>query len=108
MREFNARGVTVTAVPASVSTAVQVAAERAVLVRLEADCNVPLAAFAEPRGEVLRLRVLLADLDGERVLRAEGEAPPSDAAALGLRVAEEILAAGGDALLEELRREAIG
>ncbi len=94
------------AVLTDAGTAAQVAAERAVLVRLEADCNVPLAALAEPRGELLRLRVLLADLDGVRVLRAEGEAPPSDAAALGRRVAEALLAAGGDALLEELRCEA--
>ncbi len=85
--------------------AVQVAAERAVLVRLDADCNVPLAALAEPRGELLRLRTMLADPNDGRTLHAEGEAPPSEAAVLGLRVAEELLAAGGAALLERLRSE---
>jgi len=95
------------AVLTDADTAVQAAAERAVLQRLEADCNVPLAAFAEPQGERLLLRTMLADPNDGRILRAEGEAPPSEAAALGLRVAEELLAAGGAALVAGLRREAL-
>ena len=42
----------------------------------------------------------------ERVLRAEEEAPAADALALAERVAERLLADGGDALLAELRAEA--
>lgn len=89
------------------NTAVQVAAERAVLRRLNADCNVPLAAFAEPRGERLWLRAMLADPNDGRTLRAEGEAPPSEAVDLGTRVAEELIAGGGAALVERIRREAL-
>jgi hydroxymethylbilane synthase len=89
------------------ATAERVAAERAVLVRLGADCNVPLAAYAEPsaRGG-LRLRALLAAGDGARILRAEVEGPPAEAARLGERAAESILRAGGEALLAQLRAEA--
>jgi hydroxymethylbilane synthase len=88
-------------------TAVRFAAERAVLVRLGGDCNVPLAAFAEhTAGGGLRLRALLAASDGAKILRAECEGTPAQAAALGTRAAEAILRDGGDALLEQLRREA--
>ena len=89
-------------------TAECVIAERAVLVRLGADCNVPLAAYAEqtPRG-TLRLRALLAASDGARILRAELEGAPSEAAALGTRAAEQILREGGQALLAQLRAEAL-
>ena len=85
-----------------------VSAERAVLVRLGADCNVPLAAYAQhtPRG-TLRLRALLAASDGARILRAELEAAPSEAAALGTRAAEQILREGGRELLAQLRAEAL-
>jgi hydroxymethylbilane synthase len=86
-------------------TAVQAIAERGVLMRLEADCNVPLAAFAEPTPGGVRLRALLADTDGERVSRAEAEGAAEEAEALGARVAEALLADGGAALLDELRAE---
>jgi hydroxymethylbilane synthase len=89
------------------ATAERVTAERAVLIRLGADCNVPLAAYAEhtSRG-TLRLRALLAARNGLRVLRAEVEGPPAEAARLGVRAAEVILQSGGEALLAELRAEA--
>ena len=90
------------------ATAVRWAAERAVLVRLGADCNVPLAAYAEltARG-TLRLRALLAATGGTRILRAELEGAPAEAAQLGARAAEAILREGGEALLAQLRAEAL-
>ncbi len=90
------------------ATEVCVTAERAVLVRLGADCNVPLGAFAEhtPRG-TLRLRALLAASDGARLLRAELEGAPEEAVALGTRAAEQILREGGRELLAQLRAEAL-
>ncbi len=83
-------------------------AERAVLVRFGADCNVPLAAYAQitPRG-TLHLRALLAASDGTRILRAEIEGEASEAAALGTRAAEQILREGGQELLAQLRAEAL-
>jgi hydroxymethylbilane synthase len=89
------------------ATAACFAAERAVLIRLGADCNVPLAAYAEltPQG-TLRLRALLAAGDGSQCLRAQQEGDPAQAAELGTRAAEAILRAGGLALLSRLRAEA--
>jgi hydroxymethylbilane synthase len=84
------------------ATARALAAERAFLLRLAGDCNVPLAALAEPgAGGALRLRGLVASPDGSRVLRAEGEGREPEA--LGREVAEKLLAQGAAALLEALR-----
>jgi len=88
-----------------VPTRAQATAERGVLERLGADCNVPLAAFSEPVEEVLRLRTCIAHPSGAPILRAEGRAAPEDAAALGRRLAEELLSAGGEALLMSLQEE---
>jgi len=85
------------------ATSLQAIAERGVLERLGADCNVPLAALAEPAEEGLRLRACLADPSGAPVLRAEASAGPEEAAELGRRVAETLLASGGEALLAALR-----
>jgi hydroxymethylbilane synthase len=82
-----------------------IAAERAFLARLEGDCNVPLAAFAEPAQDGgLRLRGMVVSANGARVARAE--AAGANPERLGIEVAEAVLAKGGDEILAELRREA--
>jgi hydroxymethylbilane synthase len=86
-----------------VVTTAQAAAERGVLVRLEADCNVPLGAYAEASAAGLRLRALLAATEGDRMVRAEAQGTADEAAALGDRVADALLASGGAELMAELR-----
>ena len=85
------------------ATRLAIAAERAFLARLEGDCSVPLAALAESvAGARLRLRGLVASSDGSRIARAEREGPSDEARALGVRVAEDVLAEGGDEILASL------
>lgn len=76
-----------------------VEAERAFLRRLGGGCTLPVGAYGEVDGELLRIRGLLADDDGNRVLRAEASGAANDAVLLGVRLAEELLARGGEALL---------
>jgi len=81
-------------------------AERAFLRELEGDCNVPLAAYAEPiADDRLWLRALVASPDGCALVRSEQEARRSDAAAAGRRLGEQVLESGGAAILERLRAE---
>ncbi len=79
-------------------------AERAFLVALEGDCNVPLAAHAEgvAGSPVLRIRGALGLPDGSRIEEVErqGEDPEE----LGTGAALDIRRRGGDAILAELRR----
>jgi hydroxymethylbilane synthase len=88
-------------------THLAVLAERAFLARLSGDCTTPLAALAtlELEGRI-HLRGLLASSDGARVARGEDEEESARAADLGRRVAEQVLAEGGAALLAALRAEA--
>jgi hydroxymethylbilane synthase len=84
-------------------------AERAFLIALEGDCNVPLAAFAEITGDGrLRLRALVARPDGGKVVRSEQWAVAAEAEVAGLRAADEVRAAGGDEILAALRAEQVG
>ena len=71
-----------------------------------ATCRWRRCAEHTARG-TLRLRALLAASDGARILRAELEGAPAEAAQLGVRAAEAILREGGEALLAELRAEAL-
>ncbi|MCL4685401.1 hydroxymethylbilane synthase [Myxococcota bacterium] len=77
-------------------------AERAMLARLEGDCSVPLAGFAEPLPDgQLRLRGLVASPDGTRLVQAE--ATSADPDALGATVAEDLLTRGAGEILAALR-----
>lgn len=84
------------------ATHLAVTAERAVLARLGGGCHVPVGAFAHLGDGVLSLDALIADTSGARVVRHQAQGDPADAEALGVDVAEALLAAGGDAILGAL------
>ena len=69
-------------------------AERAFLGRLGASCLTPMAAHARLHGEELRVSALVASEDGRCVLREQARGAPAEAAALGLMVADRLLARG--------------
>jgi hydroxymethylbilane synthase len=86
------------------TSAATLTAERAFLAKLQGDCNVPIAGFAEVlSGRNVRLRGLVALEDGSAIARAEAEAATETPALAGERAAEGVLAAGGAAILEKLR-----
>ncbi|MGH7259703.1 MAG: hydroxymethylbilane synthase [Nitrospiraceae bacterium] len=83
-------------------TRTAVTAERALLERLEGGCQVPIAAHATLSGERLRLDGLVASVDGCRLVRDSVEGPVADARELGMRLAEQLLRQGGEAILNEI------
>ncbi|MEO1078506.1 MAG: hydroxymethylbilane synthase [Pseudomonadota bacterium] len=84
------------------ATAERVLAERALNRHLQGGCEVPIAAFAEHDGDELWLRGLVGRPDGSKALRAEARGPRSEPEALGVNVAEQLLAAGAAEILAEV------
>lgn len=87
-------------------TAVRVSAERALNRHLNGGCQVPIACYAVLEGDQLWLRGLVGQPDGTLLLRAEDRAPAADAEALGVRVAEALLAQGAEKILQDVYGEA--
>jgi len=83
-------------------TAIRVAAERAMNLRLQGGCQVPIAGYAELDHGVILLRGLVGRVDGSEIIRGEIAGPPEDAAHLGQVLAEDLLARGADEILAEL------
>lgn len=81
-------------------TAVAVAAERALLLRLEGGCQVPIGAHATLQEEQVQLTGLIASVDGSRILIDTASAPAAEADSLGRRLAETLLARGGKTILD--------
>ena len=79
-----------------------VAAERAVLATLEGGCAAPIGSLAEVAegedGTELWVRAAVLSPDGSRAIRLSATGPVHDAAGVGTRLAEEMLAEGAAAL----------
>ena len=86
-------------------TTFAVQAERAFLARLEGGCQVPIAGHAVVQGGRVLFSGLVADLQGKELIRRQAEAAPDQAAELGRRIADEVLAAGGREILKEVYGE---
>jgi hydroxymethylbilane synthase len=84
------------------AASVCVRAERALSRALSGDCQLPLAAYAEPNGTQIRLRALVAKPDGSKVVRAELNGPMAAPEKLGETLAENLRALGADAILASL------
>lgn len=84
------------------ATTIRVTAERAMNARLNGGCQVPIAGFAEIRGQRLFMRGLVGSPDGVTLYRAEAESGLDGAEALGQAIADDLLAQGADKVLREL------
>jgi hydroxymethylbilane synthase len=78
---------------------VRLTAERAIVERLEATCNTPVAAYAELTGDRLSLTAFAGTPDGASWIRDTLTGSAAEPAALGREVADRMLAAGAAALL---------
>ena len=87
-------------------SALRVRAERALNTRLNGGCQVPIACYAERENGELWLRGLVGDPDGQRMLRAEARGSEADPEALGIAVAEDLLAQGAQSILDAVYEEA--
>ncbi|MBI1886401.1 MAG: hydroxymethylbilane synthase [Chloroflexi bacterium] len=74
-------------------------AERAFERRLGGGCQAAIAAYGAVKDGVLRLRGLVAEVEGRRILRDEIEGPVAEAESLGVRLVERVIEMGAAALL---------
>jgi len=84
-------------------TRAAVTAERSLLATLEAGCSAPVGALAEiadgDDGDELWLRAVVGDVSGAPTIRLSATGLPAEAAAVGERLAVEMLAEGADTLV---------
>jgi hydroxymethylbilane synthase len=85
------------------ATRAAVTAERALLAHLRGGCMAPVGALGQFENGKLSLSAVVVSADGRTRLDALDTAPPEDAAALGRRVADQLLAKGAAALIDASR-----
>ncbi|MGB9699888.1 MAG: hydroxymethylbilane synthase [Thermodesulfobacteriota bacterium] len=77
-------------------------AERSFLQRVGGGCQVPIAGWARIESDKLILRGLVAAVDGQKVVRGEISGLPQDGQELGKKLAADLLARGGQEILDEV------
>ncbi len=85
-----------------VETTICVSAERAMNHRLMGGCQVPIAGYAILQDGQLFMRGLVGEPDGSKIIRAESRGAPQDAKAMGVALADELLAKGAGPILKAL------
>lgn len=83
-------------------TKIAVTAERGLLRALSGSCQVPIAGKARLHGGQLRIKGLIASLDGKRVITYEVTGPSGRAHGLGVELGEKLLSMGGREILDEI------
>lgn len=83
-------------------TSFAVRAERALLRHCQGGCQVPIAAHATVQGGQLRLVGFIAAVDGQRSIKGEINGSAEQCEELGILLADQLLAAGGKEMLEEV------
>ncbi|MEC5319185.1 hydroxymethylbilane synthase [Brenneria populi subsp. brevivirga] len=86
-------------------TAARVRAERAMNLRLEGGCQVPIGSYAELDGDTLWLRALVGSPDGRRIITGERRGKRAQAEQIGIALAEELLAKGAKEILQAVYQE---
>jgi len=85
-------------------TSIAVRAERGFLKRLEGGCQVPIAAHGRTKGDTVSLDGMVGSPDGSRIIRDNARGSAADAEAIGVALAERLLARGAKEILDEVYR----
>ncbi|MCH9690932.1 MAG: hydroxymethylbilane synthase [Gammaproteobacteria bacterium] len=84
------------------ATSQRLQAERALVKRLDGNCQVPIGCYAEIQATQIHLRALVGSPDGQTILRGSRNGPLEEAQQLGITLAEELLDAGANKILDAL------
>ena len=79
-----------------------VSAERSMVGRLDGGCQVPIGAYARVEKGLIKLKGLVASLDGEIIYKLENVGPVDDAINIGQELGGQLLKMGANEILEKL------
>jgi len=85
-----------------VDTSIRVTAERAMNLKLEGGCQVPIAGYATLEKDEVYLQGLVASVDGSKVIKSEIRGNKKNAKQLGDSLGMELLSCGADEVLQEV------
>ncbi|MHC4637888.1 MAG: hydroxymethylbilane synthase [Planctomycetota bacterium] len=86
-------------------TRITVEAERKVLAIMQGGCSIPLGVYAKIVNDSLVMNAMIADIDGINLIKRSKTSPVNQSLDCAQQLAEELLKAGGDKILEQIRND---
>jgi hydroxymethylbilane synthase len=87
------------------STRITVEAERTVLAAMHGGCSIPLGVYSHIEGDTITIDAMLSDLEGKKYIKQSQSAHIDDANACAAKLAGEMLSAGGQEILDQIRTD---
>jgi len=84
-------------------TRIAVEAERAVLAALQGGCSIPLGVYAHILDDTITIDAMISDLQGNEYIKRSRTDSLNNVETSAKKLAEELLTAGGQKILEQLR-----
>jgi hydroxymethylbilane synthase len=82
---------------------IAVEAERVVLAALQGGCSIPLGVYAHIVDDTITIDAMISDLEGKEYIRRSKTDSLNNVETSAKKLAEELLAAGGQKILEQIR-----
>ncbi len=84
-------------------TRTAVEAERAVLAAMQGGCSIPLGVYAHISDDTITIDAIISDLEGKKYIKRSKTNSLNNVETLAKKLAEELLTAGGQQILEQIR-----
>jgi hydroxymethylbilane synthase len=87
------------------TTRITVEAERTVLAAMHGGCSIPLGVYSQINGSSITIDAMISDIEGNKYIRRTKTGLTVEARACAEKLAAELLAAGGQEILDKIRGE---
>jgi len=82
---------------------IAVEAERAILSSMHGGCSIPLGVYSQISGENITIDAVISDVEGDKYIKRSKTANINEAKSCAEELAQELLNAGGQEILEQIR-----
>jgi len=87
---------------------ITVETERCILTSLHGGCSIPLGVYAQISGDTIIIDAMVSDVEGKKYIKRSKTGCISEAKSCAKELAQELLAAGGQEILDEIRNSRNG
>jgi len=82
---------------------ITVEAERRILTSMHGGCSVPLGVYSQISGDNITIDAMISDVEGKKYIKRSKTSRINEANSCAEKLAQELLAAGGQEILEQIR-----
>jgi len=83
---------------------IAVEAERCILTSMHGGCSIPLGVYSQICGDFITIEAMVSDMEGKKYIKRSKTGCINEAKSYARELAQELLAAGGQEILEQIRK----